>query len=78
MKLQEHNYSNAHLTKNSQKLRKEMTKEEYDEAYKIAYDLTERLKNNKEKLQHFIDGYLKKFLNSKGGQKNELQITNIR
>lgn len=42
--------------------RKEMTKEEYEEAYKIAYDLMERLKNNKEKLQQFTDGYLNKFL----------------
>ena len=43
--------------------RKEMTKEEYEEAYKIAYDLIERLKNNKGNLKQFTDGYLKEFLN---------------
>ena len=42
--------------------RKEMTKEEYDEAYKIANDLIEKLKNNKDKLQKYTDSYLKKFL----------------
>ena len=43
--------------------RKEMTKEEYDEAYKIVYDLMEKLKNSREKLQQFTDEYLNKFLN---------------
>ena len=41
--------------------RKEMTKDEYDEAYKIAYDLMEKLKNNKDKLQEYTDKYLMKF-----------------
>lgn len=41
--------------------RKEMTKHEYDEAYKIAYDLMEKLKNNKNKLQEYTDKYLMKF-----------------
>ena len=45
--------------------RKEMTKDEYDEAYKIAYDLMEELKNNKDKLQEYTDKYLSDFL--KGG-----------
>lgn len=52
--------------------KKEMTKAEFDEAYKIAYDLMEQLRNNKDKLQQYTDKYLNKFLNSKGGQKNEL------
>ncbi len=39
-----------------------MTKEEYDEAYKIADDLMERLKNNKDKLQEYTGGYLNQFL----------------
>lgn len=42
--------------------KKEMTKQEYDEAYKIAYKLMERLKNNKDKLQEYTDGYLNQFL----------------
>ena len=42
--------------------RKEMTKEEFDEAYKIAYDLMEKLKNNKDKLQQYTDDYLNSFL----------------
>ena len=42
--------------------KKEMTKEEYDEAYKIADDLMERLKNNKDKLQEYTGGYLNQFL----------------
>ena len=42
--------------------RKEMTKDEYDEAYKIAYDLMEKLKNNKDKLQEYTDKYLSDFL----------------
>ena len=43
--------------------RKEMTKEEYDEAYKIANDLVEKLKNNKDKLQEYTDKYLREMLN---------------
>ena len=39
-----------------------MTKDEYDEAYKIAYDLMEKLKNNKDKLQEYTDKYLSDFL----------------
>ena len=42
--------------------KKEMTKDEYDEAYKIAYDLMEKLKNNKDKLQEYTDKYLSDFL----------------
>ena len=42
--------------------RKEMTKDEYDEAYKIAYDLMGKLKNNKDKLQEYTDKYLSDFL----------------
>lgn len=42
--------------------RKEMTKEEFDEAYKIANDLIKKLKNNKEKLQEYTDKYFRKFL----------------
>lgn len=42
--------------------RKEMTKKEFDEAYKIANDLIEKLKNNKDKLQEYTDKYLNKFL----------------
>lgn len=42
--------------------RKEMTKEEFDEAYKIARDLMEKLKDNKESLQEYTDNYLKQFL----------------
>lgn len=42
--------------------KKEMTKAEFDEAYKIAYELIERLKNNKEKLQQYTDKYLNSFL----------------
>ena len=40
-----------------------MTKEEYDEAYKIANDLMEKLKNKKDKLQEFTDKYLREMLN---------------
>ena len=42
--------------------KKEMTKQEYDEAYKIANDLMEKLKNNKNKLQEYTDGYFNQFL----------------
>ena len=43
--------------------KREMTKEEYDEAYKIANDLMEKLKNKKDKLQEFTDKYLREMLN---------------
>ena len=43
--------------------RREMTKEEYDQAYKIANDLIERLKNNNDKLQEYTDKYLREMLN---------------
>ena len=43
--------------------KKEMTKKEYDEAYKVANDLIEKLKNNKDKLQEYTDKYLRKMLN---------------
>ena len=42
--------------------RKEMTQNEFDEAYKIAYDLMKKLKNNKDKLQQYTDNYLNSFL----------------
>ena len=42
--------------------KKEMTKEEYDEAYKIANDLIEKIKNNKNKLNEYTDKYLKQML----------------
>ena len=42
--------------------KKEMTKEEYDEAYKIANDLMGKLKDNKDKLQEYTDKYLNEFL----------------
>ena len=40
----------------------EMTKEEYQETYKIAYDLIEKLKDNQEKVKAFTDKYLKEML----------------
>lgn len=43
--------------------RREMTKDEFDEVYKIAYDLMEQLRNNKEKLEEYTDKYLKQLLN---------------
>lgn len=42
--------------------KKEMTKEEYDEAYKIANNLMDKLKGNKDKLQKYTDNYLNEFL----------------
>ena len=42
--------------------KREMTKAEYDEAYKVAYDLMENLKINKIKLQEYTDKYLGNFL----------------
>ena len=42
--------------------KKEMTKDEYDEAYKIANELMKKLNGNKNKLKEFTDGYLKKIL----------------
>ena len=42
--------------------KREMTKAEYDEAYKVAYDLMENLKINKIKLQEYTDKYLDNFL----------------
>ena len=42
--------------------KKEMTKDEYDEAYKIANELMKKLNGNKDKLKEFTDGYLKKIL----------------
>ena len=43
--------------------RLEITKEDYDNAYKIAYDLIEKLKVKKDKLKEFTDKYLEYFLN---------------
>lgn len=43
--------------------KREMTKAEYDEAYKVANDLMENLQNNKIKLQEYTDKYLDNFLN---------------
>jgi len=42
--------------------RKEITKEEFDEGYKIAYELMERLKGNVDKVLKFTDKYLKELL----------------
>lgn len=42
--------------------KKEMTKEEYDEAYQIANNLMEKLKDNNESLQKYTDNYLNQFL----------------
>lgn len=42
--------------------KREMTKAEYDEAYKVANDLMENLQNNKIKLQEYTDKYLDNFL----------------
>ena len=43
--------------------KKEMTKQEYDEAYEVAKNLMKKLKNNKEKVEEFTDKYLKEMLN---------------
>ena len=37
--------------------RKEFTKEEYDEAYKTAYELMDRLKNKQNEMKEFTDYY---------------------
>lgn len=42
--------------------RKEMTKAEFDEAYKIANELMKKLNENKDQLKEYTDNYLKKFL----------------
>lgn len=42
--------------------RQEMTKEEYDEGYKIAYELMARLEGNADKVLEFTDKYLNKIL----------------
>ena len=42
--------------------RKEMTKEEYDEAYRIANDLIEKIKGKEENVKAFTDKYLKEML----------------
>lgn len=42
--------------------RKEMKKEEFDEAYKIAYQLIEKIKGKEVKLKEFTDKYLKLML----------------
>ncbi len=42
--------------------RLEITKEEYDEAYKIANDLMQKVKGNEEKLKQFTDNYLNDML----------------
>ena len=42
--------------------RLEITKEEYDEAYKTANDLINKVKGNKEKLRQFTDKYLNDML----------------
>ena len=42
--------------------RKEMTKEEYDETYKIANELINRIKGNQVRVKHFTDKYLNKML----------------
>lgn len=42
--------------------RKEMTKEEYNEAYRIAEDLMQRIKGKEKKVLEFTDKYLKEML----------------
>lgn len=42
--------------------KREMTKEEYDNAYSIAYNLIKKVKGNEEKLKDFTEIYLKIFL----------------
>ncbi len=42
--------------------RKEMTKEEYDEGYRLAYNLMERLKGKETQIEKFTDKYLNKIL----------------
>ncbi len=42
--------------------RLEITKEEYDEAYKTAKDLINKVKGNEEKLKQFTDNYLNNML----------------
>lgn len=42
--------------------RDEMTKEEYDEGYKIAYELMKKLEGNVDKVLKFTDKYLKEML----------------
>lgn len=42
--------------------RLEITKEEYDETYKVANDLIEKVKGNEEKLKQFTDNYLNNML----------------
>ena len=42
--------------------KREMTKEEYENAYKEAEQLMNKLKNNKDKLKEFTDKYLKQML----------------
>jgi len=42
--------------------RNEMTKQEYEEGYKIAYELMKRLEGNVEKVLKFLDKYLKEIL----------------
>ena len=39
--------------------RKEMTKEEYDEAYKVANDLMDKIKGKEKEVKEFTDKYLK-------------------
>ena len=57
MKLQEHNYSNAHLTKNSQKLRKEMTKEEKHLWYDFLNTLPVKFRRQKAVGKYIVDFY---------------------
>jgi hypothetical protein len=46
--------------------RKEMTKEEYDEAYKIANDLIEKINGKADGMKKFTDKYLKFMLKEEG------------
>lgn len=43
----------------------EMTKDEFDEAYKIAYDLMKKLEGKLEKVKNFTDKYLRIMLENK-------------
>ena len=57
MKLQEHNFSNHKLTKNSQNLRKEMTKEERHLWYDFLITLPARFRRQKAVGKYIVDFY---------------------
>ena len=57
MKKQEYTFSNAHLTKNSQKLRKEMTKEEKHLWYDFLNTLPVKFRRQKSVGNYIVDFY---------------------